>query len=391
MKILEISREELYQQVWTTPMSKLAKKYGLSDQGLAKKCRKHQIPRPPVGYWVKLANGKNVAKPPLPEVTDPILQTVIFYQESQQKRAPNHALPPEQYPQIKKAEAFSVPAKISSYHPLVKASIEAFKERTTDRYGFLIPHYLKNTHLDIKATQGTIKRAHYLMHILITLFNSVSWSVKRDDSGYSKHGRTYVVIGDEEIEFQIKEKIRQIPHVLTEAEKKNRYAYPQKYDYLSTGKLSLQLSNTYIEGVRKAWVDDAKSPLTDKLPEIIQNLILAAEIIKQKRLEREEQYRKWEEERKHAEQLRKLQKIDIDRLNLLFEASERWNKIQKAQQFLRLVTQSIDKGEITPTDEIHAWIEWVTQKLSSLALPVILHETVNKHAKLGQMHFVYES
>ncbi|MDZ7736870.1 MAG: hypothetical protein U5P41_12800 [Gammaproteobacteria bacterium] len=32
--------EELYQQVWQTPMSKLAEQYGISDNGLAKICRK---------------------------------------------------------------------------------------------------------------------------------------------------------------------------------------------------------------------------------------------------------------------------------------------------------------------------------------------------------------
>ena len=32
----KISRTELYEQVWTVPMARLAKDYGLSDVGLAK-------------------------------------------------------------------------------------------------------------------------------------------------------------------------------------------------------------------------------------------------------------------------------------------------------------------------------------------------------------------
>jgi len=47
MKKQQISRKELYQEVWSTPMTKLAKKYGISDVGLAKVCNRNNIPRPP--------------------------------------------------------------------------------------------------------------------------------------------------------------------------------------------------------------------------------------------------------------------------------------------------------------------------------------------------------
>ena len=44
-----MKRSELYRLVWQTPMMHLAKTYGLSDVGLAKIRRKHNIPRPPRG------------------------------------------------------------------------------------------------------------------------------------------------------------------------------------------------------------------------------------------------------------------------------------------------------------------------------------------------------
>jgi hypothetical protein len=56
----EVSRQELYAEVWSTPMIKLAKKYGLSDVGLAKVCKRNNIPRPGNGYWAKVAHGKKV-------------------------------------------------------------------------------------------------------------------------------------------------------------------------------------------------------------------------------------------------------------------------------------------------------------------------------------------
>lgn len=45
------TRKELYELVWSTPMKTLAASFGLSDVGLAKACRKADIPLPERGYW----------------------------------------------------------------------------------------------------------------------------------------------------------------------------------------------------------------------------------------------------------------------------------------------------------------------------------------------------
>src|ERR1700733_3246456 len=60
------NRDELYEEVWSTPMRTLAKKYGISDVGLAKVCRKLAIPLPGLGYWAKKAAGQKLKQTPLP-------------------------------------------------------------------------------------------------------------------------------------------------------------------------------------------------------------------------------------------------------------------------------------------------------------------------------------
>ena len=67
---VHLSRKELYDQVWKTSMVKLAQQYGLSDVGLAKICKKHNIPRPSLGYWAKKIAGQNVKPLPLPAGKD---------------------------------------------------------------------------------------------------------------------------------------------------------------------------------------------------------------------------------------------------------------------------------------------------------------------------------
>jgi len=61
------SREELYNLVWSKPMTHLAKEFALSDVALHKICRKHGIPTPPLGWWARKAAGKAVAQTPLPK------------------------------------------------------------------------------------------------------------------------------------------------------------------------------------------------------------------------------------------------------------------------------------------------------------------------------------
>jgi hypothetical protein len=60
------NRDVLYEEVWEEPMQRLAAKYGISDVGLAKACRKLRVPLPGLGYWAKKAAGKKVPKRPAP-------------------------------------------------------------------------------------------------------------------------------------------------------------------------------------------------------------------------------------------------------------------------------------------------------------------------------------
>lgn len=63
---IDFERDSLYSEVSTTPISALAKKYGLSDVGLRKVCVRLDIPLPGRGHWQKLAAGKTSLMPPLP-------------------------------------------------------------------------------------------------------------------------------------------------------------------------------------------------------------------------------------------------------------------------------------------------------------------------------------
>jgi hypothetical protein len=72
--------EKLYEEVWSEPVATVAKRYNISDVGLAKRCRRWGIPLPPRGFWTRLKAGKSVSpRPPFPGViaVDPQQTPVI--------------------------------------------------------------------------------------------------------------------------------------------------------------------------------------------------------------------------------------------------------------------------------------------------------------------------
>lgn len=63
-------REKLYNEVWTDPVTTVAKRYEMSDNGLRKHCKRLGIPLPPSGYWAKVKMGQKVQKAALPKVNN---------------------------------------------------------------------------------------------------------------------------------------------------------------------------------------------------------------------------------------------------------------------------------------------------------------------------------
>lgn len=64
---IEQMRLKLYEEVWSEPMTTVAVRYGVSDNGLRKRCKALNIPLPTAGYWAKVKAGKPVPdRVPLP-------------------------------------------------------------------------------------------------------------------------------------------------------------------------------------------------------------------------------------------------------------------------------------------------------------------------------------
>lgn len=58
MRPISLTRSELHALVWTKPLNTLAPELGLTDVGLKKLCKRHDIPTPPQGHWISVHHGR---------------------------------------------------------------------------------------------------------------------------------------------------------------------------------------------------------------------------------------------------------------------------------------------------------------------------------------------
>ena len=75
---IALTRRQLYQRVWSQPLSVVARDLGVSGNALAKICNRLLVPYPPRGYWAKKRGGKPAAQPPLPAAPESELQRITI-------------------------------------------------------------------------------------------------------------------------------------------------------------------------------------------------------------------------------------------------------------------------------------------------------------------------
>ena len=155
-----MTREALYDLVWSEPMADLAKRLGVSDGGLAKQCRRASVPVPPRGYWARLDAGQQVERTPLPGEAATRTHVVAVgssrWKDTGKLADPQVAVPPpvpgdapifpdniaELREQLRaKVKAVGIPPLARQRHPLLDKLLEKDEKRTAT---FGLPGYWPN-------------------------------------------------------------------------------------------------------------------------------------------------------------------------------------------------------------------------------------------------------
>lgn len=368
-EIITLTREELYNLIWSEPMSKLAKILGISDVGLAKICRRLNIPRPEQGHWLRIRNGWPVKVKTLPPMHDPSLLRVEIEKREKKDKIQDPQL--EQDPLILherlQENRIHVPQTLSSPHILIKATSEYARKKQPDKYGRFDLRGKES--LDMVVSPAALPRALRIMNTVIKALEMRGMKLFVSSvAGF----KTRVFIGGEELSIGIYEPSKQIDHVLTPSEKKDIEKYGrepswfQKYDYIPTGKLSL-IRKTGWDSVPIV-KDTEKKRIEECLNEFIVGLIKAAELKKADRLERERRNAAEEEARRRREEIEKQRKEEEERFRTLERQVEAWTKCQQIRTFVEAVKTSAvkEKGSIEPGSDLDRWIEWAMKQADRL-------------------------
>ncbi|PSO19509.1 MULTISPECIES: hypothetical protein [Bradyrhizobium] len=326
-KTREFTRQELYDLVWTTPLVKLAKEFGLSDVGLRKTCVRHQVPTPPLGYWAKLSFGKPAKKtpllPPSPGVSDRVLVSVFV-----------RPVPPKEVIEAaaRAHERISTPIVVpdespTRLHPTAKALRQALRSARPDDEGFLRvggPGLLV-------ASLGAVnrERAWLIVDTLLKAVEAAGQQIKATDTGL------VAIVDGETLSLRLGETKEKTAHQPTLAELKAKANWEEQHrkwpslynldrrhwrnwDYQPSGRLSLTLTDPLRtqwqdDYVLARWSDRKASKLEAHLEDVLVAMLtgaatarhnrLAAEAEKRRREETHQAYLKEQERRRYEAQL----------------------------------------------------------------------------------------
>jgi hypothetical protein len=156
MRSIVLSREALYELVWSKPMTAIAEDFGVSSVAFAKNCEKLDVPRPPRGYWQKLAQGLRPERASLAPSSATTPATIELQRRERVAAAPRQAA--EAPPHI------DVPRALVQPHPVVKRLAKELRDMWI--YGPGLRSVRGGGHAVLKVSKNEEQRA---LRILDTL------------------------------------------------------------------------------------------------------------------------------------------------------------------------------------------------------------------------------
>lgn len=367
---MSVTREKLYEEIWAEPITKVSKRYSVSDSFLVRVLQRMNVPRPPMGYWAKLAVGKTVPRPPLPEAGPSDELEWLRNGEPRKRRttprAPDSSKPTRMRRRVERP---------SQHHLVSGVKIHYENVRETDA-GYLKP--TKKLLLDLIVSKNTLDRALDIANELFLMLEDRGYKVMfaprdrryhRAEFEEKEEGRkanhyypslwlpyapTIVFIGTVAIGLTLFETTEQIemrymngkyvPVDQVPVPKRRSWAYDNSWTTtrdITTGRLRLQAYSPYYGAQwTQLWSETKSSTLETKLKAIVQELTDAAPIIAEQvaEVERLGEIRRleWEAERerdrKEAEERRRLQAIkdSRDELGIIITA---WGEAKRIDGF----------------------------------------------------------
>lgn len=350
---ITLTREPLYELVWTEPIQRLAVRFGLSDVGLAKNCRGMYIPLPPRGYWARLNAGQ---KPPRPRA-HPRPSPCRSWRRKRLK-------PASRTGPRGRNKAASPAGGSGKASPLVLATEAALTKQAKKNPDGMLYAWGEGV-LDVRGIGlNGIDRA---MRILDVIVKAVV--VRRHEIVFKK-GKPCVKVWKHEIGFYLSDLHETLPHMGTAEEKvrqkKEPWFAPSKYDSRSSGNLLFQIDDHYAGVPRKSWRDGKRHRIDNVLDDIVDGIEAAARCMQERDEHRERERLEWEAQQRRRHIIEQRQREESARLDAVVKAAKAWDLGKKQNAYADAVEQNANKRGEADDPEVQCWLAWARTRAAKL-------------------------
>jgi hypothetical protein len=359
------NREELYEKVWSEPVTKVAKEYGVSDVALAKACRKLKVPVPGRGYWAKKEHGHRIERLPLPKLAEPIVVTRMTPPHGPavepRKLHPDDAREFARIDELLSSGAFARPVTPPALrHPLVVALRKGLNEAKADDR-----HILRSgpDAIDVRVSKNNVSRVIELVARLIATLEEQGAKVTITESRLEKH--TEVIAFGEYVSFSITESAHQV-EITAPVQRPGKYVRVATFagkpiDYIPTGNMTLEIA-TYGDKLRRTWNENKRKP-DDLLPDIVATLLKAAVLKRRATLTRQAEELAARKRQEGIALLRRRIEEEEKRVKKLEAEALAWERARSIRLFV-LAAIDVRKAageEVGPDTQLGIWAAWAVQ------------------------------
>ena len=379
---LTLTRQALYELVWSKPMSELAKDFNISDVGLAKRCRAVDVPIPYRGYWARKVAGQTPPKLPLPkyrskapkqvtrEGSEPEVHFTIPAERIERSSPPSDSRTVDE-------QAFQARLAVLSITPAAAVADTCAAVRRTARHErhpqrAWLPFARGERSgpiVNLGVTAATLDRALLFIDRVIRTDAALGWLLQVPPAVPPRKPvlprfrwetpapipkpepvMTRLLVDGVEVEFRIEERMRRVNlEVLPPLKGRNQYDQsPPSHRMEATGALRLICLSPHFhyDTEHRSWYDQGRSLIEDKIPKILWRFQQLATRTLREKAEAEEA-RRQEEERERLEH-----ELSIRRGNhvRLIEELERqagvWFRTQLLRRYLRALRRTNGEGRI---------------------------------------------
>lgn len=369
-----VTREELYDLVWAHPMSHLAKRFGISDQGLAKICKRLDVPRPKQGHWNKLAAGKAVETIPLGASKAETDRTAIISPWPTEDN-----LDPRVREALEQARAGLPTVRINERmvqpHAIL-ASWIADRERQVATRGRHYDHRTRR-HSQQSPFSAPERRRLRILDGLIKALEAGGIAILKGE-----RRELAASLGKEKIEFQLRIKLRQFKRPLTDNDPSWLRTGGKDYrlEFEETDAQIFEIDTWLPEGLRRMWQDTARMSLEAMANDIVATIVAAFPLLAAERERRAEQKQQQEIEEQRRREALERRKLEDNRLRRLVEHADRWREAKLARAFIDALRSRISDPDIVVDGRtLREWLEWadeVTERRDPMADPARVFQSI---------------